>query len=311
MFKTQKCLSPDNIQIESVINGKTVSKSSPDQINPRSPGIGLLILSLIFRLLLLVVASGFSWMLGMAIAVQYPSNSQEIPIAEKLLRGTKGIVSKKQLPQYSNPTPESTPETLKLQVELTEVQRQELQTELQKLQTQLNTLIGETTTLENQLGISRPNQNLEARLNLISQELTAPLSTNERKQINQFTKPVFSGNQMMVTLPIDVLFESGSNIIGSKERVILDNLIGEFKNYKGVSVGVYGHTDNQGKVKANRELSFLQAEAVAEYLSKNLGQQYRLLAIGYGESRPIVENDSQTNRQRNRRIEVKINPRKR
>ncbi|NES06823.1 MAG: hypothetical protein F6K22_30815, partial [Okeania sp. SIO2F4] len=72
-----------------------MSKSSPDRINPRSPGMGLLILSLIFRLLLLVVTSGFSWVLGMAIAVQYPSTSQETPIAEKLFRGAKGIVSKK------------------------------------------------------------------------------------------------------------------------------------------------------------------------------------------------------------------------
>ncbi len=281
-----------------------MSKSSPDRINPRSPGMGLLILSLIFRLLLLVVASGFSWVLGMAIAFQYPSTSQEIPIAEKLLRGAKGIVSKKPLPQSSSATPTSTPESLKLEVELTEAQRQELQTELKQLQTQLNSLIGRTTTLENQLGISRPDKNLEARLDLIAKQLIAPLSASENEQINKLSQPVFTQDAKMVTLPSDVLFESGSNTIRSEGRVILDNLIGELKNYKGVTISVSGHTDSRGKVKANRELSFLQAEAVAEYLSKNLGQGYRLLAIGYGESRPIAENDSQTNRQRNRRIEL-------
>lgn len=272
--------------------------------------MGLLILSLIFRLLLLVVASGFSWVLGMAIAVQYPSTSQETPIAEKLLRGAKGIVSKKQLPQSESATPESTPETLKLQVELTEAQRQELQTELKQLQTQLNTLIGETTTLENQLGVSRPEQNLEARLDLIAKQLVVPLSASENEQINKLSQPVFTQDTKMVTLPRDVLFESRSNTIRSEGRIILDNLIGELKNYKEATISVSGHTDSRGKVKVNRELSFLQAEAVAEYLSKNLGQRYRLLAIGYGESRPIAENDSQTNRQRNRRIEVKINSRK-
>ncbi|MEB3339766.1 hypothetical protein [Okeania sp.] len=65
-----------------------MSKSSTTRINFRSPGIDLLILCLIFRLLLLVVASGFSWVLGMAIAVQYPSNSQEIPIVEKFFHGS-------------------------------------------------------------------------------------------------------------------------------------------------------------------------------------------------------------------------------
>ncbi len=283
-----------------------MTKSSPDRINPRSPGMGLLILSLIFRFLLLVVASGFSWVLGMAIAVQYPSTSPETPIAEKLLRGAKGVVSKKRLPQSESATPESTPKTLKLQVELTEAQRQELQTELKQLQTQLNTLIGQTTTLENKLGVSRPEQNLETRLDLITKQLVAPLSASENEQINKLSQPVFTQDTKMVTLPRDVLFESRSNTIRSEGRIILDNLIGELKNYKGATISISGHTDSRGKVKTNRELSFLQAEAVAEYLSKNLGQRYRLLAIGYGESRPIAKNDSQTNRQRNRRIEVKI-----
>lgn len=287
-----------------------MNNSSPDRTPTRkSPRMGLLILSLIFRLLLLVVASGFSWVLGMAIAFQYPSTSQEIPVAEKLLQGTKGLLSQaKKLPESSTPTPALIPETLTLQVELTEAERQQLQTELQKLQTRLNNLVGSTATLESELGISRPNEDLETRLDLLAKQLATPLSTSDRKQISQLTQPVFSADAMMVTLPSDVLFESGSNTIRSEARVILDNLIGELKNYKGATISVAGHADDRGQVEANQELSFLRAEAVAEYLSKNLGDRYRLLAIGYGESRPIAENDSQTNRQRNRRIEIKINP---
>ena len=115
----------------------------------------------------------------------------------------------------------------------------------------------------------------------------------------------------MVTLPSDILFESGSNKIRFDGRVIVDNLIRELRNYQDVIISVSGYTDNRGKAKVNLEKSFLQAEVIAEYLSKKLGQGYRLLAIGYGESRPIAENDSQTNRQRNRRIEVKVHLRKR
>ena len=131
-----------------------MTKSSPDRTpTHKSPGMGLLILSLIFRFLLLVVASGFSWVLGMAIAFQYPSTSQETPVAEKLLRGSKGLLSKgKKLPESSNPTPTVIPEILNLEVELTEAQRQKLQTEQQRLQTQLNNLIGRTATLESELG---------------------------------------------------------------------------------------------------------------------------------------------------------------
>lgn len=284
-----------------------MSKSSPDRTpNTRSPGMGLLILSLIFRFLLLVVASGFSWVLGMAIAFQYPSTSQEIPIAEKLLRSARSIVFQKKLPQSSRSTPASTPEIVTPQIELTEAQRQELQTELQELQTQLNSLIGRTTTLENQLGVSKVDKNVEARLELIAQQLAVPISARESKQINKLSQPVFTESTMMVTLPSDILFESGSNTIRSEGRSILDNLISELKNYPEMTISISGHTDSRGKIKANQEKSFLQAEGVAEYFSKNMGDRYRFLVIGYGESSPIVENNSKTNRQRNRRIEVKI-----
>lgn len=286
-----------------------MSKSSPDRTpNSRSPGMGLLILSLIFRFLLLVVASGFSWVLGMAIAFQYPSTTQEIPIAEKLLRGVRGIVfQKKKLPQPSRSTPVSTPEIIIPQVELSEGQRKELQTELQELQTELNSLIGRTRTLENKLGVRKSDGNLEARLDLISQQLALPISTGQNKQvINKLSQPVFSENTMMVTLPSDVLFESGNNTIRSEGRSILDNLISELKNYPEMTISVSGYTDNLGKMKVNQEKSFLQAERVTEYFSKNMGDRYRFLVIGYGESNPIVENNSKTNRQLNRRIEVKI-----
>lgn len=285
-----------------------MSKSSPNRTpNTRSPGMVLLILSLIFRFLLLVVASGFSWVLGMAIAFQYPSTTQEIPIAEKLLRGVRSIVSQKKLPEPSRSTPASTPEMIMPKVELTEAQRQELQTELQKLQTQLNSLISRTRNLENQLGVRESGGNLEARLDLVAQQLALPTSARQNKQvINKPSQPVFSENTMMVTLPSDVLFESGSNTIRSEGRSILDNLIGELKNYPEMTIRVSGYTDNLGKMKVNQEKSFLQAEGVAEYFSKSMGDRYRFLVIGYGESNPIVENNSKTNRQLNRRIEVKI-----
>ncbi|MDE5090302.1 MAG: OmpA family protein [Trichodesmium sp. St18_bin3_1_1] len=287
-----------------------MSKLSPDRIPPNSPGIGVLILSLIFRLLVLGIASSFSWVLGMAIAFQYPSTSQKVPIAEKLLNNFKSRVSEKQLPLVSTTPPATILETIKPRVQLTEAEKIELETELKQLQAQLKTLIVRTTAIENKLNITRGDIDLETRLNIIAQELAAPPSASKNKQRNQYSSPVLTKADM-VTLPSDILFESGSNKIRFDGRVIVDNLIRELRNYQDVIISVSGYTDNRGKAKVNLEKSFLQAEVIAEYLSKKLGQGYRLLAIGYGESRPIAENDSQTNRQRNRRIEVKVHLRKR
>ncbi|MDE5077917.1 MAG: OmpA family protein, partial [Trichodesmium sp. St2_bin6] len=248
--------------------------------------------------------------LGMAIAFQYPSTSQKVPIAEKLLNNFKSRVSEKQLPLVSTTPPAPILETIKPRVQLTEAEKIELETELKQLQAQIKTLIVRTTAIENKLNITRGDIDLETRLNIIAQELAAPPSASKNKQRNQYSSPVLTKADM-VTLPSDILFESGSNKIRFDGRVIVDNLIRELRNYQDVIISVSGYTDNRGKAKVNLEKSFLQAEVIAEYLSKKLGQGYRLLAIGYGESRPIAENDSQTNRQRNRRIEVKVHLRKR
>ena len=112
----------------------------------------------------------------------------------------------------------------------------------------------------------------------------------------------------MVTLPSDVLFDTGSISLRAGTSAILDNLVAELRSYEGATVRVAGHTDDAGEEADNRNVSFARAQAVVQYLSGVLGQRYHWVAIGYGESRPSVDNSSEINRQRNRRIEVAISP---
>ncbi|TAE97510.1 MAG: OmpA family protein [Oscillatoriales cyanobacterium] len=280
----------------------------------KSRGKGLFLLSLIFRLLLLGVGSGFAWVLGMAIAQIYPSRATEMPIAERLLRVTQNLTSSPkrapatQIPAL--PTPKVNP-----------AQREKLQGDLRKLQGELNALIGRTAALESQLGSSRPTETLEKRLQLMSQELAAtptegtpplalpaqsPLDTNAQSQNTR--NPVFAGDGLMVTLPSDVLFDAGSISLRAGTNTILDNLVAELRNDEGATVRVAGYTDDAGEEADNRNVSFARAQAVVQYLSGVLGQRYHWVAIGYGESRPLVDNSSEIDRQRNRRIEVAISP---
>ena len=112
----------------------------------------------------------------------------------------------------------------------------------------------------------------------------------------------------MVTLPSDVLFDAGSISLRAGTSAILDNLVADLRNYEGATVRVGGHTDDAGEAVDNRKVSFARAQAVVQYLSGVLGQKYHWVAIGYGESRPLVDNSSDANQQRNRRIEVAISP---
>ena len=294
----------------------------------KSRGKGLLLLSLIFRLLLLGVGGGFAWVLGMAIAQIYPSNTAEMPLAERLVRLTQNLnPSPKRIPETpipALPLPTVTPTP---QSKVNPAQKKKLAVDLRQLQGDLNALIGRTATLESQLGSSRPTETLEKRLQLMSGELAVtetaasptpalpaigssptlnPGSTNTAPQ--NTNNPVFGGDALMVTLPSDVLFDAGSISLRAGTSAILDNLVADLRNYEGATVRVGGHTDDAGEAVDNRKVSFARAQAVAQYLSGVLGQKYHWVAIGYGETRPLVDNSSDANQQRNRRIEVAISP---
>ncbi|MBD0314479.1 MAG: OmpA family protein [Microcoleus sp. T3-bin5] len=294
----------------------------------KSRGKGLLVLSLIFRLLLLGVGSGFAWVLGMAIAQIYPSGATEMPLVERLVRLTQNLTPSpkllpaKQIPAL--PTPTATPSP---QSKVSPAQREKLQSDLRQLQGEINALIGRTAALESQLGISRPTETLEKRLQLMSRELAAPETAatpvpalpaiGSSPSLNPETvntapqnanNRVLAGDGLMVTLPSDVLFDTGSISLRAGTSAILDNLVAELGNYEGATVRVAGHTDDAGEAADNRKVSLARAQAVVQYLSGVLGPKYHWVAIGYGESSPSVDNSSDTNRQRNRRIEVAISP---
>lgn len=290
---------------------------------PKSRGKGLIVLSLIFRLLLLGVGSGFAWVLGMAIAQIYPSRATEMPIAERLLRQTQNLTPRPRqapaTPIPALPTPTAAPSP---QVQLNPAVKQKLQRDLTQLQGELNALIGRTAALESQLGASRPTETLENRLQLMSQQLASPeTATSPTPALPAIgatptpqpattpisnNNPVFAADALMVTLPSDVLFDTGSISLRAGTNAILDNLVAELRNYENATVRVSGHTDDAGEEAENRNLSFARAQAVERYLSDVLGEKYHWVAIGYGESRPSVENSSDANRQRNRRIEVAV-----
>jgi peptidoglycan-associated lipoprotein len=245
-----------------------------------------------------------------------------------LLRVTQNLTTSpkrtpaKQIPAL--PTPTATPSP---QSKVSPAQREKLQSDLRQLQGEINALIGRTAALESQLGISRPTETLEKRLQLMSRELAAPEtaaspvpalpaigSSPSLSPETVNTAPqnanngVLAGDGLMVTLPSDVLFDTGSISLRPGTSAILDNLVADLGNYEGATVRVAGHTDDTGEPADNRNVSLARAQAVVQYLSGVLGQKYHWVAIGYGETSPSVDNSSDTNRQRNRRIEVAISP---
>ena len=84
--------------------------------------------------------------------------------------------------------------------------------------------------------------------------------------------------------------------------------VGDFmKKYPTTTAVIEGHSDNVGSYNHNMVLSQRRAESVVNYLVENFGiDRTRLVAKGYGFSRPVAENSTDEGRQKNRRIEAII-----
>ncbi|NJL15597.1 MAG: OmpA family protein [Microscillaceae bacterium] len=86
----------------------------------------------------------------------------------------------------------------------------------------------------------------------------------------------------------------------------LNRLVAFLNNNPEVRIEIGGHTDNVGTEANNLSLSKNRAEAVQQYLLKRGIAPERVLAKGYGEAKPIADNNTEAGRQQNRRVEFKI-----
>lgn len=103
-----------------------------------------------------------------------------------------------------------------------------------------------------------------------------------------------------------VNYKTGSSDLTDGSRYELDNLVEALNTYPQISLEVAGHTDNVGEAAQNTILSAARANAVVRYLTDKGISAGRLKSRGYGDSKPLVPNDSDENRAKNRRTEFTI-----
>ncbi len=98
-------------------------------------------------------------------------------------------------------------------------------------------------------------------------------------------------------------FEVASEVISPRSYPLLDQLAQRIRECGGLRIEVAGHTDSEGLAMKNLELSQRRAESVTEYLVGQGLDPDQLVPWGYGESRPIEDNATESGRAANRRIE--------
>jgi len=105
-----------------------------------------------------------------------------------------------------------------------------------------------------------------------------------------------------------VNFDTGTAVLRDESASRLDLVVAFMKRRKSAVVEISGHTDNVGNAKKNMTLSQKRAQACRDYLIEKGVEGNRITAVGFGGDRPVAPNDTDENRQKNRRIEVVEQP---
>src|SRR5499426_601915 len=107
---------------------------------------------------------------------------------------------------------------------------------------------------------------------------------------------------------ITVNFKVNSYALSDEAKAALDEIAAQAKNEKGYLIEVTGYASADGSEAKNRILSEHRAEAVRRYLAENhdIPLHRMINPFGFGELKPVAENDTREGRKQNRRVEVAI-----
>lgn len=114
------------------------------------------------------------------------------------------------------------------------------------------------------------------------------------------------GEGIKITFKSGLLFNTGEATLQEQAQADLTKLSATLNKYSDTAVLIEGHTDDVGSDDFNMTLSQKRAQAVAAQLTTHQVDATRLTLMGYGESQPVVANDTPEGRQANRRVEIAI-----
>jgi outer membrane protein OmpA-like peptidoglycan-associated protein len=126
-----------------------------------------------------------------------------------------------------------------------------------------------------------------------------------RQQLNQVLETRETARGLIVNVS-DVLFDFDSANLKPGAREKLARVAGILLTQPGLDVQVEGHTDSIGSDSYNQRLSESRAASVRDYLVRQGIQPGAVGTAGFGESQPVVSNDTAAGRQQNRRVELVV-----
>lgn len=117
------------------------------------------------------------------------------------------------------------------------------------------------------------------------------------------------GDYLLVNLPDDVLFATGSATLRPDLQGEIRSIAANLVTYPNSNIEVVGHTDNVGGAAMNMDLSQRRAYSVASILIGAGVPAGRISSYGRGMDQPVASNANEAGRSKNRRVEILVRPR--
>ncbi|WP_421869557.1 OmpA/MotB family protein [Motiliproteus sp.] len=160
---------------------------------------------------------------------------------------------------------------------------------------------------------SAPTPAIEQQWRALAEQLRSTLADKNLADEVEIDTPI--DGTIVIQVKGQALFDSGSVELNFQVDDVLDNLVRVFHKRHDFNIDIQGHTDNlplsSSRFESNWELSAVRATTVLRYLlSKGISPR-RLTATGFGDSVPLVSNDTAEGRKQNRRIEFVLEKRAR
>lgn len=114
------------------------------------------------------------------------------------------------------------------------------------------------------------------------------------------------GEGIVVEFSSNVLFGFDKALLSYDAKANLDKLVTVLNEYSDTNIEIQGHTDSKGSLTYNQKLSEERAGTVSGYLAAKGINSSRLNIKGFGETVPKYDNESETGRSQNRRVEFLI-----
>uniref|UniRef100_A0A6A7G4S1 OmpA-like domain-containing protein n=1 Tax=Hirondellea gigas TaxID=1518452 RepID=A0A6A7G4S1_9CRUS len=158
------------------------------------------------------------------------------------------------------------------------------------------------------MDIKSQNENVKSQLE-IGQKETAIIAAH-MKMVKAFegTGVVVTkiDGKLHLSLPGDSTFKSSESILNKNIKTILDPISETLINYLGTNAMIKGYTDSTGSKEFNQTLSVDRATIVSDYLINQGVESSRIETVGVGSSDPIDDNNTETGKALNRRIDITI-----